>query len=276
MSLLVRVCHRKGHHSGQFCPAARSLHRPRPGDASPLSSGLERKPIGEFPIRANRAPDLKPVTDSCQTVASLLAGVRAGRGSLRRVHPGFRRYTGSVWRGSGALYLIRATFDQAEALMVAAQSAGLQSRNRRKFGGDKLNFGVSKPAGKFCRPTYLGAFAATLLPRPNGRLDPSNAVFSPCHRGGESPLPALELRQIECRRENCKHRAALREMPAALGAKSAHGPQRFNNQISRRAEQVQPLHLARARSVGRVRDPVVSDSAAQRHPAHDLAATNRG
>ena len=60
-----------------------------------------------------------------------------------------------------ARYLIACNFDQAEALMVNAQNAGLHLESVGKFGGDQISFGGVKAPLAEMSATYRGAFEKT-------------------------------------------------------------------------------------------------------------------
>jgi phosphoribosylformylglycinamidine synthase len=61
-----------------------------------------------------------------------------------------------------ARYLVACSFDQAEALMIAAQKAGVPIATVGKFGGDGVRLGSSHASLAELAAIYRGGFAAAV------------------------------------------------------------------------------------------------------------------
>ncbi|MGR3509872.1 MAG: phosphoribosylformylglycinamidine synthase subunit PurL [Sulfitobacter sp.] len=128
----------------------------RDGDAPHVDLALE-KAHGTF-IRENREL-IKACTDLSDGGLALAAfelAEEAGVGVTLDSGD-----TQTLFGEDQARYLIACNFDQAEALMVNAQNAGLHLESVGKFGGDQISFGGVKAPLAEMSATYRGAFEKT-------------------------------------------------------------------------------------------------------------------
>ncbi len=144
-------------HLGQSALLLEMFNR-RDGDA-PTVDLVAEKAHGTF-IRNNR--DLieacTDLSDGGLALAAFELADEAGIGvSLDSVD------TQTLFGEDQARYLIACTFDQAEALMIAASEAGLHVESVGKFGGDQVSFGgVTVPLAELSaiyRSTFADTFA---------------------------------------------------------------------------------------------------------------------
>ena len=142
-------------HIGQSALLLEVFNR-RDGDAPRVDLALE-KAHGEF-IRANRAL-IKACTDLSDGGLALAAFELADEAGVGVTLDSAD--TQVLFGEDQARYLIACNFDQAEALMIAAQNAGLHLESVGKFGGDQVNFGGVKAPLADLSATYRGAFAET-------------------------------------------------------------------------------------------------------------------
>ena len=142
-------------HIGQSALLLEVFNR-RDGDAPHVDLALE-KAHGEF-IRANRAL-IKACTDLSDGGLALAAFELADEAGVGVTLDSAD--TQVLFGEDQARYLIACNFDQAEALMIAAQNAGLHLESVGKFGGDQVNFGGVKAPLADLSATYRGAFAET-------------------------------------------------------------------------------------------------------------------
>ena len=140
-------------HIGQSALLLEVFNR-RDGAAPHVDLALE-KAHGEF-IRANRAL-IKACTDLSDGGLALAAFELADEAGVGVTLDSAD--TQVLFGEDQARYLIACNFDQAEALMIAAQNAGLHLESVGKFGGDQVNFGGVKAPLADLSATYRGAFA---------------------------------------------------------------------------------------------------------------------
>ncbi|MCW1933415.1 phosphoribosylformylglycinamidine synthase subunit PurL [Pararhodobacter zhoushanensis] len=139
-------------HLGQSALLAEVFHR-EDGDAPHVDLVAERR-NGEF-LRANRAL-IKAATDLADGGLALAAfemAEAAGMGvSLDEGDSAF------LFGEDQARYLVACSFDQAEALMVAASAAGVPMNTVGKFGGDTVSMGASSAPLAELSARYRSAF----------------------------------------------------------------------------------------------------------------------
>ena len=124
------------------------------GDAPAVDLDMERR-NGEF-LRANRklvkaATDL---SDGGLALAAFEMAEAAGLGITLNADQ-----IADLFGEDQARYLIACSFDQAEALMVAAGQAGVTLTTAGRFGGDQVKFGGDSVALSDLSALYRGAFA---------------------------------------------------------------------------------------------------------------------
>ncbi len=124
------------------------------GDAPAVDLDMERR-NGEF-LRANRelvkaATDL---SDGGLALAAFEMAEAAGLGITLNADQ-----IADLFGEDQARYLIACSFDQAEALMVAAGQAGVTLTTAGRFGGDQVKFGGDSAALSDLSALYRGAFA---------------------------------------------------------------------------------------------------------------------
>ena len=124
------------------------------GDAPAVDLDMERR-NGEF-LRANRelvkaATDL---SDGGLALAAFEMAEAAGVGITLNADQ-----IADLFGEDQARYLIACSFDQAEALMVAAGQAGVTLTTAGRFGGDQVKFGGDSAALSDLSALYRGAFA---------------------------------------------------------------------------------------------------------------------
>lgn len=124
------------------------------GDAPVVDLDMERR-NGEF-LRANRelvkaATDL---SDGGLALAAFEMAEAAGLGITLNADQ-----IADLFGEDQARYLVACSFDQAEALMVAAGQAGVTLTTAGRFGGDQVKFGGDSTALSELSALYRGAFA---------------------------------------------------------------------------------------------------------------------
>ncbi|KPU84590.1 phosphoribosylformylglycinamidine synthase [Marinosulfonomonas sp. PRT-SC04] len=143
-------------HLGQSALLAEVFNR-EDGDAPHVDLEAERR-AGEF-IRANR--DLiKSVTDLSDGGLALAAfemAEAAGVGVTLDASD-----TPTLFGEDQARYLVACNFDQAEALMIAAASAGVPALSVGRFGGDNVSFGSSSAPLAELSEIFRRAFYETI------------------------------------------------------------------------------------------------------------------
>jgi phosphoribosylformylglycinamidine synthase subunit PurL len=127
------------------------------GDAPPVDLAAERR-NGEF-LLANRdlvtaATDL---SDGGLALAAFEMAEAAGVGVALDTGD-----IGQLFGEDQARYLVACTFDQAEALMVAAAQAGVPLAVVGRFGGDTVRFGAEDAPMSGLSALYRAAFAAAV------------------------------------------------------------------------------------------------------------------
>ncbi|ALG91930.1 MULTISPECIES: phosphoribosylformylglycinamidine synthase subunit PurL [Actibacterium] len=143
-------------HLGQSALLYEVFHR-EDGDAPHVELDAERR-NGEF-IRANR--DLiGACTDLSDGGLALAAFEMAEAGGIG-VHLDAED-TPTLFGEDQGRYLLACSFDQAEALMVAAGHAGVHLETVGRFGGDVVKFGAKESDMAGFSALYRGAFAAAL------------------------------------------------------------------------------------------------------------------
>ncbi|MDY6860008.1 MAG: phosphoribosylformylglycinamidine synthase subunit PurL [Pseudomonadota bacterium] len=143
-------------HLGQSALLYEVFHR-EDGDAPHVDLDAERR-NGEF-IRANR--DLiGACTDLSDGGLALAAFEMAEAGGIG-VHLDAED-TPTLFGEDQGRYLLACSFDQAEALMVAAGHAGVHIETVGRFGGDVVKFGAKESDMAGFSALYRGAFAAAL------------------------------------------------------------------------------------------------------------------
>ena len=142
-------------HLGQSALLAEVFNRVE-GDAPPVNLADEKK-NGEF-IRENSTwiTARTDLSDGGLALAAFEMAEEAGVGISLDTDD-----TAELFGEDQARYLIACNFDQAEALMIAAQNAGLHLESVGKFGGDQVNFGGVKAPLADLSATYRWAFAET-------------------------------------------------------------------------------------------------------------------
>jgi phosphoribosylformylglycinamidine synthase len=142
-------------HLGQSALLAEVFHR-EDGDAPAVDLDAEKR-NGTF-IRANR--DLiqacSDLSDGGLAVAAFEMAEAAGLG----VHLDSEDMA-TLFGEDQARYVIACNFDQAEALMVAASSAGVSIETVGKFGGSDISFGSKSAAMSYVTALYHNTFADT-------------------------------------------------------------------------------------------------------------------
>lgn len=142
-------------HLGQSALLAEVFHR-EDGDAPAVDLDAEKR-NGAF-IRANR--DLiqacSDLSDGGLAVAAFEMAEAAGLG----VHLDSEDMA-TLFGEDQARYVIACNFDQAEALMVAASSAGVSIETVGKFGGSDISFGSKSAAMSDMTALYRNTFADT-------------------------------------------------------------------------------------------------------------------
>jgi phosphoribosylformylglycinamidine synthase len=140
---------------GQSALLAEVFHR-EDGDAPAVDLDAEKR-NGTF-IRANR--DLiqacSDLSDGGLAVAAFEMAEAAGLG----VHLDSEDMA-TLFGEDQARYVIACNFDQAEALMVAASSAGVSIETVGKFGGSDISFGSKSAAMSDVTALYRNTFADT-------------------------------------------------------------------------------------------------------------------
>ncbi len=143
-------------HLGQSAILSEVYNRAE-GDAPPVDLDQE-KAHGEF-IRANRAY-IKACTDLSDGGLALAAfelAEGAGVGVCLDASD-----TPTLFGEDQGRYLIACNFDQAEALMIAANQAGLTLTSVGKFTGHAVRFGASSAALSELSDVYRRSFGAAL------------------------------------------------------------------------------------------------------------------
>ncbi|WP_212524619.1 phosphoribosylformylglycinamidine synthase subunit PurL [Actibacterium sp. MT2.3-13A] len=127
------------------------------GDAPAVDLEEERR-NGEF-IRANRA-FIRACTDLSDGGLALAAFEMAEAAGIG-VHLDAGD-TPTLFGEDQGRYLVACSFDQAEALMVAAGKAGVQIETVGRFGGDTVRFDGAEAPMQELSALYRGAFAAAI------------------------------------------------------------------------------------------------------------------
>ena len=142
-------------HLGQSALLAEVFNR-EDGDAPAVDLAAEKR-NGEF-IRANRdmIQACSDLSDGGLAVAAFEMAEAAGIG----VHLDSDDMA-TLYAEDQARYLVACSFDQAEALMIAAANAGVSIETVGKFGGSDVNFGKSSAALSDLSAIYRGTFGAT-------------------------------------------------------------------------------------------------------------------
>ena len=127
------------------------------GDAPPVDLEAEKR-HGDF-IRANRAliGACTDLSDGGLALAGFEMAEAAGIGLTLDEGD-----TPMLFGEDQARYLIACTFDQAEALMIAAAQAGVAIRTVGRFGGAVVRFGGSEAPLADLTALYRGSFEAAL------------------------------------------------------------------------------------------------------------------
>ncbi|MBC57533.1 MAG: phosphoribosylformylglycinamidine synthase II [Confluentimicrobium sp.] len=143
-------------HLGQSALLYEVFHR-EDGDAPHVDLDAERR-NGEF-IRANR--DLigacTDLSDGGLALAAFEMAEAGGIGVQLDAED-----TPTLFGEDQGRYLLACSFDQAEALMVAAGHAGVHIETVGRFGGDVVKFGAKESDMAGFSALYRGAFAAAL------------------------------------------------------------------------------------------------------------------
>ena len=153
--VLLLVGETKGH-LGQSALLAEVYGRVE-GDAPPVDLAVERK-HGDF-IRANHAY-IKACTDLSDGGLALAAfelAEEAGMGITLDAED-----TPTLFGEDQGRYLVACNFDQAEALMIAANQAGVTVTTIGKAGGDQVTFGSQSVALDELATNFRTAFAAAV------------------------------------------------------------------------------------------------------------------
>ncbi|WP_412554842.1 phosphoribosylformylglycinamidine synthase subunit PurL [Shimia sp. MIT1388] len=143
-------------HLGQSALLAEVFNR-EDGDAPHVDLEAERK-NGEF-IRNNR-DWIKACTDLADGGLALAAfemAEAAGVGVQIDIDD-----TPTLFGEDQARYLVACNFDQAEALMINAQKAGVSITSIGKFTGDSVKFGSSEASLEELSATFRSSFAAAV------------------------------------------------------------------------------------------------------------------
>jgi phosphoribosylformylglycinamidine synthase len=143
-------------HLGQSALLAEVFNR-EDGDAPHVDLEAERK-NGEF-IRNNR-DWIKACTDLADGGLALAAfemAEAAGVGVQIDIED-----TPTLFGEDQARYLVACNFDQAEALMINAQKAGVSITSVGKFTGDSVKFGSSEASLEELSATFRSSFAAAV------------------------------------------------------------------------------------------------------------------
>ncbi|MBO6896617.1 MAG: phosphoribosylformylglycinamidine synthase subunit PurL [Shimia sp.] len=143
-------------HLGQSALLAEVFNREE-GDAPHVDLEAERK-NGEF-IRNNR-DWIKACTDLADGGLALAAfemAEAAGVGVQIDMDD-----TPTLFGEDQARYLVACNFDQAEALMINAQKAGVSITSVGKFSGDSVKFGTSEASLEELSATFRSSFAAAV------------------------------------------------------------------------------------------------------------------
>lgn len=143
-------------HLGQSALLAEVFNREE-GDAPHVNLDEERK-NGEF-IRNNR-DWIKACTDLADGGLALAAfemAEAAGVGVQIDMDD-----TPTLFGEDQARYLVACNFDQAEALMINAQKAGVSITSVGKFTGDSVKFGASEASLEELSATFRSSFAAAV------------------------------------------------------------------------------------------------------------------
>ncbi|MBC7153338.1 MAG: phosphoribosylformylglycinamidine synthase subunit PurL [Rhodobacteraceae bacterium] len=145
-------------HLGQSALLAEVFNR-TDGDAPPVDLAAERR-NGDF-VRANRAliGAATDLSDGGLALAAFEMAEGAGIGITLDAAD-----TPTLFAEDQARYLIACTFDQAEALMVAAHAAGVPAASVGRFGGETVKFGPHEAAMADLSTLYRTAFAAAIAP----------------------------------------------------------------------------------------------------------------
>jgi phosphoribosylformylglycinamidine synthase len=127
------------------------------GDAPPVDLGAERR-NGEF-LLANRAlvTAATDLSDGGLALAAFEMAEAAGLGLTLDAGD-----MGQLFGEDQARYLVAATFDQAEALMVAAGQAGVPLALVGRFGGDTVTLGGDSAPLSDLSALYRSAFATAV------------------------------------------------------------------------------------------------------------------
>ena len=143
-------------HLGQSALLAEVFNRAE-GDAPPVDLDAERR-TGDF-IRAQR--DLikacTDLSDGGLALAAFEMAEHAGVGVQLDDDD-----TGALFGEDQGRYLVACNFDQAEALMVAAGSAGIPVVSVGRFGGDEVRIGASAAPLADLSDLYRSSFAAVV------------------------------------------------------------------------------------------------------------------
>ncbi len=142
-------------HLGQSALLAEVFNR-EDGDAPAVDLAAEKR-NGEF-IRTNRdmIQACSDLSDGGLAVAAFEMAEAAGIG----VHLDSDDMA-TLYAEDQARYLVACSFDQAEALMIAAANAGVSIETVGKFGGSDVNFGKSSAALSDLSAIYRETFGAT-------------------------------------------------------------------------------------------------------------------
>ncbi len=153
--VLLLVGESKGH-LGQSALLAEVYGRAE-GDAPPVDLAVEKK-NGDF-IRANHAY-IKACTDLSDGGLALAAfelAEEAGIGITLEAEE-----TPTLFGEDQGRYLVACNFDQAEALMIAANQADVTLTTVGKVGGDQVTFGSQSAALEDLATSFRTAFAAAI------------------------------------------------------------------------------------------------------------------
>ncbi len=139
-------------HLGQSALLAEVYDRAE-GDAPPVDLAAEKR-NGDF-IRANHAyiTACTDLSDGGLALAAFELAERAGAGIQLDIED-----TPTLFGEDQARYLIACTFDQAEALMIAASQVGATLTTVGKVGGDQITFGSQSMSLRDLSHTFRTAF----------------------------------------------------------------------------------------------------------------------
>jgi len=143
-------------HLGQSALLAEVFNR-EDGDAPHVDLEAERR-AGEF-IRTNGEliTAVTDLSDGGLAVAAFEMAEAAGVGVTLEAGD-----TPTLFGEDQSRYLVACNFDQAEALMIAASTAGVPITSVGRFGGDQVSFGSSSaPLGELS-DVFRSSFAATV------------------------------------------------------------------------------------------------------------------